>query len=307
MKTIGTIGILSLLLGLATTASAQDDCHRHDRERGECSPGTEAPTQEALMNAIQNGSAQSLAGTLEYGERVDCYECVPALVRRVMTDGNARVREYGAWWLRRRHLAMGQIFTDFRDTLRGSYPSWVQSLMDEHGISESTMRARAAEALGELLDPHALSPLTEAAMTDTEAVVRTAAVTALGRLNHPGGNAVLAAALSDESAEVRRAVVMAIPRVNFFREHDALLGTLADEDVQVRRQGALLLGQMRVGDAVDALAGLLRSDPEASVRRSAAWALGRIGTGAAREALNEVQASESVSMVRDAIEVALRM
>lgn len=308
MKTIGTIATLSLLLGLgAATASAQDVCHEHDRARGECSPGTQAPSQEALMSAIQSGSPQSLAGILEYGERVECYECVPALARRILTDDNARVREFGAWWLRRRHLAMNHLFAELRVTLEGSYPEWVRDLMSESDLSAEVVRARAAEALGEFLDPNALGPLSDAAMGDRSPVVRSAAVSALGRLNHPEGNQFLATALSDDSARVRRAAVMAVPRVNFFREHEALIGTLADDDTQVRRQGALLLGQFRVAEAVDALAGLLRSDTDAGVRRSAAWALGRIGSGASRDALREAMGTEDVSMVRDAIEVALLM
>jgi hypothetical protein len=308
MKTNSIIGILALLLGTAATATAQDNCHEFDRARGECSVGTEAPSTAALVNAIRTAPAQRLMGTLEYGERVECYDCVPELFHRIMTDGDAQVREFGAWWLRRRHLSVNHLFIELKAILAGTPSAWAGPEDDGgRGYTEPVHRARAAEALGEFLDPNALAPLTTAAMNDTEPVVRAAAVSALGRLNHPQGNTVLAAALSDGSADVRRAAVMAIPRVNFFREHVALIGTLADDDAQVRRQGALLLGQFRVADAVDALAGALRSDEDASVRRSAAWALGRIGTTAARDALNEAMGSERVSMVLDAVEVALRM
>lgn len=302
MKTI--IISLTLLLGTAT-ASAQDNCHEHDRARGECSPGTQAPSAERLLEIIQTATPQRLMGSLEYGERVECYDCVPALVDRILTDDNPRVREFGAWWLRRRHLAVNHVFQELRLILAGTPSAWATT--GERGYTEPVHRARAAEALGEFLDPNALAPLSQAAMTDGEPIVRAAAVSALGRLNHPQGNTVLAAALTDSATEVRQAAVMAIPRVNFFREHGALIGTLADRDVQVRRQGALLLGQFRVADSVDALAGALRSDEDASVRRSAAWALGRIGTATAREALNEVAATERTQMVLDAIEVALRM
>ena len=303
--------VSALLLGTATTAVAQDNCHEHDRARGECSPGAQAPTTEDLVNLINTATPQRLMGSLEYGERVECYECVPALVHRIMQDDNAQVREFAAWWVRRRSLSANHVFIELKKILAGTPDGAWAFYMNREGervdYDQAVHRARAAEALGEFLDPNALEPLTTAAMTDTEGVVRAAAVSALGRLNHPQGNTVLAAALGDGGSEVRRAAVMAIPRVNFFREHTALIGTLADSDVVVRRQGALLLGQFRVADSVDALAGALRSDPDASVRRSAAWALGRIGTAAARDALNEVSATEDSSMVRDAIEVALRM
>lgn len=303
MKTIKILSIVALLLGgLASTAAAQDDCATFDRERGECSPGTQAPSQEALLNAIRGGSPTRLMGMLEYGEMLECYECVPALARRVITDDNSRMREFSAWWLRRRHLAKNHLFIEFRSILQGDYPAWTSDL----GVPQEVMRARAAEALGEFLDPNALAPLAEAAMGDAEPIVRDAAVSALGRLNHPEGNAVLAAALSDSAPEVRRAALSSIVRVNFFREHDALLGTLADDDAVVRREGALLVGQMRVGAGVDALAGLLRADEDANVRRAAAWSLGMIGDGVARDVLREARASESNRMVLDAIEIALR-
>lgn len=306
MKTIGTIGILALLLGgFATTAAAQDDCHTFDRARGECSPGTQAPTREALVNAIRTMSPTRLMGMLEYGEQVECYECGPLLVDRILTDDNDRMREFSAWYLRRRHLMAGYFFRELRMILEGTPSEWATS--GERDYTQPIHRARAAEALGEFLDPNALEPLQNAARNDSEDVVRAAAVSALGRLNHPLGNPTIAAALADRSADVRRAAVMVIPRVNFFREHDALLGTLADDDVQVRRQGALLVGQLRVAEAVDALAGLLRADADASVRRSAAWSLGRIGTPAARAALDEALGVEEVSMVRDAIEIGLQM
>jgi HEAT repeat protein len=43
------------------------------------------------------------------------------------------------------------------------------------------------------------------------------------------------------------------------------------------------------------------------VRQAAAWALGRIGTAEARTALGEAAVTETVSLVRDAIEVARQM
>lgn len=302
MKTIRFISIVALLLGgMATTAAAQDDCSTAGAASGECSPDTRAPDRESLLNTINGGSATRLMATLEHGEMLDCYECVPALAQRLLTDDNATVREFSAWWLRRRVFAKNHVFGQFRAILQGSYPAWA----DDLGVSREVMRARAAEALGELMDPNALAPLSEAATADPATVVREAAVGALGRLNHPQGNTVLASALSDSAPEVRRAALAAIPRVNFFREHDALLGTLADDDAVVRREGALLTGQMRVAAGVAALAGLLRTDEDRNVRRAAAWALGRIGDGAAREALNEALTAETDRMVLDAIEIAL--
>ncbi|MCC7536830.1 MAG: HEAT repeat domain-containing protein, partial [Deltaproteobacteria bacterium] len=52
---------------------------------------------------------------------------------------------------------------------------------------------------------------------------------------------------------------------------------------------------------------VLNGDASRDVRQAAAFALGRLGGSAAREALRSAQTTESDSLVRDAIEVALRM
>lgn len=85
------------------------------------------------------------------------------------------------------------------------------------------------------------------------------------------------------------------------------MGLLADDSPQVRRRAALALGTFRVAEAAPALAGLLRGDADPMVRQAAAWALGRIGGSDARAALTAQREDEDVSLVRDAIDVALRM
>ena len=52
-------------------------------------------------------------------------------------------------------------------------------------------RARAAEALGEMVDPGSLPVLSDAALEDKDASVRAAGARALARLNTPGAAAVL--------------------------------------------------------------------------------------------------------------------
>jgi len=276
MKTsIKLIGIVALLLGVSGSALAQDF------------------TAADMVQAIRTATPQDLYATMERGEMVECFECIPMLERMLLESDVATNREIAAWWLRKRLFGFGPVYVRTRDALTSD--------------PDPVRRARAAEALGEFLDHHALVPLADAVRNDASDVVRTAAVSALGRLNHPGGNVTIAAAMTDPSVDVRRAAMTAVRTVNFFREYDALLSGLADDDTAVRRRAVLLVGQHRVEAAAPALAGLLRGDADPDVRQSSAWALGRLATAEARAALNETLGTETVSLVRDAIEVALRM
>ncbi|MEM1416690.1 MAG: HEAT repeat domain-containing protein [Myxococcota bacterium] len=296
MNRITTI-TTALALGLAFTATARaqgDDLEEvlvHDRARGELSEGTGAPTQEALMRAIGNGSPERLIATLEYGEHVECHACVPLVERNLLGSDDAEVRRISAWWLRHRVFAIAQIFHRMEDVLASD--------------ADPVRRARAARAIGEFMLPAGLGAL-QAAYGDESAEVREAVVLGLARLNHSGANVTVAAALADADAAVRRAAIEVINQLNFFRDTDALVGALADDDAEVRTRAAYLVGQFRADGAEVALAGLLRSDESVNVRQAAAIALGRLGTSAAREALVDARDRGDDSLVLDAIDVALR-
>ena len=63
---------VALTLSVAPQASAQEAFVPHDRERGELSPGTQAPSTRQLLAAAEGGSTtSSLIAMLEYGERVE--------------------------------------------------------------------------------------------------------------------------------------------------------------------------------------------------------------------------------------------
>lgn len=294
MKTMQWITMALLLSVGSSSAQAQDEdsCHRFDRTRGECSPGTDAPTRTQMRQVIMSGSPSALQAILEYGERVECTECVRLLQRRLY-DNHPLVREMSAWWLRRRWYAMPAIMHSVKQTL----------VTD----ANPTRRAHAASAIGEFMDPRGLTPLRNAAMSDSSSEVRAAAVTALGRLNHPDGNAVIADAMSDADASVRLAAVSTVLRVNFFRDSGAMIALLADENAAIRARAASVLGDFREASAFTALAALLRSDTDWGVRQSAAVAIGKLGTPDARAALTEVRGTETNPRVLDGIEIALHM
>ena len=298
MKKIQTALALAVLLLPAGSVLSQDDSEAplhtvYDRERGELSPGTQAPSRERMVNAIKSASPTALYSMLEYGERVECYECIPLLEKKLLDSDDAEVREIAAWWLRRRSFGFGRAMVSMKAAIAED--------------SDPVRRSRAAEALGEFLDPHGLPALVEAVRGDSEPMVRASAVRALGRLNAVAGNAGIAEAMGDRDASVREEALKAVLKVNFFDDQEAVLARLDDDDSQVRLRAAQLAGELRIAEAADALAGLLRTDEHAGVRQAAAFALGRMGGSTARDALNEAKDGEESSAVLDAVEVALKM
>jgi HEAT repeat protein len=265
----------------------------YDRERGELSVGTGAPKREYMVNAIKSASPSRLYATLEYGERVECFECIPLLADKLLSSEQPDTREIAAWWLRRRAFGFGAIMQKMQDVVQND--------------SNPERRARAAAALGEFLDPHGAAVLQGVAKGDGEASVRVAAVRALGRLNTIKGSAGVSAAISDSDASVRLAGLEQVTKLSFFREAAPVLQAIADDDANVRRTAAQLAGELRLPAAIEPLLGVLMTDESVQVRQAAAIALGRIGGGDAVSALGDAKGLERDESVQQAIAIALQM
>ncbi|MEM7448739.1 MAG: HEAT repeat domain-containing protein [Myxococcota bacterium] len=291
-----------LLIGGLLRAHAQDcpvyddsGAHLPYSSCGEQSLGTAPVSVEAMVEVVRNpSSATLLIRILEHGQRVECYACVPPLESLLLSSSNPEVRRISAWWLRQRTFAVGAVFTRLQATLVSS--------------DDPVRRARAAEALGELMHADALDPLCQAAQSDVDADVRRAAVLALGRLNHPLGSSSIAEALLDESVIVRRAAIVAAIRVRGFRECGALISALGDGDPEVRMRAGRLIGEYACDEAVDALASVLDSQGSTEVGMAVAYSLGRLAArdvAGARSALSSYSGSDV--RVQNAVDMALRM
>lgn len=297
----GVVMKLSAIAGLLVTlyvpcAYAQDTGTPvvvFDRERGELSPGTSAPSRQQMVNAIKSAAPTRLYATLEYGERVECFECIPLLTTKLLSSDDAQTREIAAWWLRRRSFGFGRVMEEMQRVTRDD--------------NSPVKRARAASALGEFLDPHASDALSSLAQADSDVSVRVAAVRALGRLNTLAGHAALSGALRDPAAEVRLAGLQQVLRVTFFQDAEGIMGLLADDDTHVRAVAAQIAGELRLTAASDALLGVLMTDESPQVRQAAAIALGRVAGGDKSGALSDALREERDVSVRDAISIAMRM
>lgn len=291
--TTRTLSLALVLLALSQGARAQSVETREYSRRGELSPGAQAPTIAQMVAAIENGSPTRLRGTLEYGERVVCEPCVPLLERKLLESDSDYVREISAWWLRRQPFSAPALLVKLRGVVKSD--------------GDPSRRARAAEALGEFMDPHALPELTDAALEDSDPRVRAAAVRGLARLNSELAFAALADALGDVDKGVRVAALDVLTHVGAFRDFGALIPLLGDKDAEVRTRAARLCGEFRVPEAEAALIAMLRGDEHAAARKAAAWGLGRIGGGDGHTALDEARDAEQDPGVLDAIRVAARM
>lgn len=288
-----SITVLAFALAVPAFGRADGPVTREYSRKGELSPDTAAPTIEAMVQAIERGSPHRLQAALEYGERVLCEACVPLLERKLLESGDARVRRMSAWWLRRQPFAAPHVLAKLRKVVKED--------------ADAERRARAAEALGEMMDPGSLPVLSDAALEDKDAKVRAAGVRALARLNSPGAAAVLGDALSDRSTDVKLAALDVLIRVGGFRDYELLLPLLGDDNADVRARAARLCGEHRVRGAEPVLIAMLRGDGAPAARKAAAWALGRIGRADGRAALREAAKKEKDQGVLDAIDIASRM
>ncbi len=158
-------------------------------------------------------------------------------------------------------------------------------LIDQLKRNDSTMRAKAASALGRLGDKRAVEPLI-AALKDNDARVRMSAALALAALGDKRAVEPLIAALKDEDRRVRSMSAMALNMLGDKRAVEPLIAALKDEDRSVRLSASDALGNLGDKRAFEPLIAALKdTDTDVEVRRMSARALGRLGDQRAFEPL----------------------
>ena len=151
-------------------------------------------------------------------------------------------------------------------------------------LGDATTRALAAEALARFPAPVALPGL-EAAVRDTSARVREAAVGALGGVGGPGALALARAAFAgDPSYAVRAAAVGAVAELDSAGAHDVIATALATPSYRSVIQSAALGAAVRTADAGTVPVLEERLGDQSLVALALAW-FAQHGSDAAREAL----------------------
>ncbi|MDD5135742.1 MAG: HEAT repeat domain-containing protein, partial [Candidatus Omnitrophica bacterium] len=137
---------------------------------------------------------------------------------------------------------------------------------------EGDIRAKVAEALGEIRDPLAVPALIES-LKDEFWLVRCRAAAALGKICDSRALYPLIEKLHDESRHVREHATEALGMIGLPEAVEPLAGELNDEDQEIRNAAALALGMIGTPEVVPPLMEALRGR-DTSIHSSAARALG---------------------------------
>ncbi len=241
-----------------------------------------------IRSAIQSGSVDAITAEIERAESLMCEECV-GLVTNLLEDERYEVREVAAWWFAKRPALRDIMAAQFTDEL----------------ATGNTIKTRnAADFLGRTKTYKSLPTLRAAISRDVGTEAKVAMVRAVKFMAHKDGNPVLVTAMTDGNATVRAAAVTAWRDIRGQKSATAVVGLLNDSDATVRAEAATVVGGMLETSARAQLEVLVVSDADPIVRRNAAWALGKVGTSASRAALTKAAADES-GLVRMVARVSL--
>jgi hypothetical protein len=247
---------------------------------------------DAIKAAAASGAPTLIWETLEHGEKVECVDCIP-LVAPLLYDANAKNREIAAWWLRRRIFGVfgpGEVYSQTVQAL-GSDPDPIR-------------RSYAAYALGEFFAAPGIDACAQAVLNDGDARVRTAAASALGRLNDDGAGA-LGRAFADPDANVRLAALASAGRINSFSSVASLAALATDTSADVRRRAMEVLGALHATDAIAPVTAAAQNDTDSRVRAAACHTLGAIGNSSVVPVLQNLSQNDPDVFVRDQASIAL--
>jgi len=253
-------------------------------------------TPDRIISMAGTGAPTAIWQTLEHGESVQCLDCIGAVAPLLYDPLYAKNREIAAWWLRKRIFGIfgpGEVYEQTLNTL-ASDPS-------------AQRRAFAASAIGEFLEASGIPPVALAATTDTDAGVRAAAMSALGRLNDDGSGA-LTHGLTDSDDNTKIAAMEAAGRVSSISDTNflgALTSTLGSPTALVRKHAVQLLDEMDATAADAAVLALAKGDSDEDVRIIACHALGTFGNTADQATLQYIVAHDSSGLVQDMATIAL--
>jgi HEAT repeat protein len=174
-------------------------------------------------------------------------------------------------------------FTEARTASLNLIVEPLAALLQGH---HSSVRERAAEALGEIGGEHAVDALLDALRNDAASGVRWRAAVALGEIGDERAvDALLGVLLKEPISFVRGRAAEALGQLGDKRAVPALLPLLKDADKIVRWRAAVALGKLGDERIVEALLDVLRDDSDYSAGQGAVEAISHLGGERAVDAL----------------------
>ncbi len=178
-------------------------------------------------------------------------------------------------------------------------PHAITPLFESLQHSESAVRAKTAELLGNLRDPNTLKRLQTLLREDEQATVRAKAAEALGQFRDADSVPLLLNTLREEkNFFVRHYAAQSLTKIADPQSLPTLLQQAQDEDPLLRSRSVEALGYLGDKRAVQLLLDSLRHDPQSAVRWRAAEALGHLKDSAACAGLLDSLNQESDATVR---------
>lgn len=141
--------------------------------------------------------------------------------------------------------------------------------------TNAVVRLAALEALSEM-NHHALLPIFSAALDDPEPQVRIVALQALGSLDEPMALSSIEPYLFDHETDVRLAAIEALADLEYEQAAQTLASLLSDQDANIRHQVVNALGEIG-GEQAIAYLRQARVDPDADIRANAITILDELG------------------------------
>lgn len=242
----------------------------------------------AIQQAVRSGSTDAIIAEVERTEMLMCDQCLQT-VTALTEDNRYAVREVAAWWFAKRPALKDVMVAQMNDDL----------------TLDSIHVRNAADFLGAVKEYKSLPLLrTTFARAGLSVDARLAIVRAVGAMAHTSGNSILQAAMGDTDAGVRAAAITAWRDVLGQPNVTPVEPLLADSDAGVRAEAAASIGAYRDAAALPALEQMVVHDADAQARRNAAWALGRIGSSEAQAAL-QTASQDASPLVRGVAKASL--
>ena len=178
----------------------------------------------------------------------------------------------------------------------------VAALSATLGDESVNVRLAAAQSLGNLQDPAAITALAKALKEDTDARVREACAAALGEIDDNRAVPHLLEALkSEKTPKVKARIVEALREIDDPSAVPGVIVALRDDSPEVRREAASALAEFEEPTGLRALIGLAR-DGDVQVRREVAQHIGQLETSEALQALMSMATDVDDEVRANAIE-----
>lgn len=279
----GSIGGAGALALLVNTLDTENACVRRIAAKLLGRSRIEPARLTALLNDPSARRREAVAYAIGTGS--DSLKVARPALERMLRERGATEAAMAAW-------ALGEI----EDS--ASVPALEQATR----ATDVRVRLAAVDALGNIEDKRALNDLERALRSDSEASVRARAAEAIGNIGEASSVDALAAAIDDKVPQVRYAAVEALAELDeLHKAPESLLRAATSSDARLRKHVALALAEIRDPLSINALLSLIDVN-DRDVRVNVAEALGDIGSSKASAGLLKLLKDPDAEVRRAAAE-----